>query len=72
MNVEVAPWSLFKEISSWLKVRMVLEVARFFTRRSSALVICKVMVRPLMAHEPLIVPVTPWERVLLMNPWGCN
>ena len=25
-----------------------------------------------MAHVPRIVPVTPWESVLLMNPWGRN
>ena len=51
---------------------MVLEVTLFFSRSSSALVIFKVMVLPLMVHVPRIVPVTPWERVLLMKPWGRN
>ncbi len=49
---------------------MVPEVTLFVTRSSSALVIFNVMVLPLMAHVPRIVPVTPWERVLLMNPRG--
>ena len=70
MNVEVSPRLLFIESSSWLKARMVLEVTLLFTRSSSALVIFNVMVLPLMAQVPRIVPVTPWERVLLMNPWG--
>src|SRR4029077_17799736 len=51
---------------------MVLEVTLLFTRSSSALVIFNVMVLPLMAQVPRIVPVTPWESVLLMNPWGRN
>ncbi len=51
---------------------MVLEVTLFFTRSSSALVIFNVMVLPLMAHVPRIVPVTPWESVLLMKPWRRN
>ena len=72
MNVEVSPRSLFIESSSWLKARMVLEVTLLFTRSSSALVIFNVMVLPLMAQVPRIVPVTPWESVLLMNPWGRN
>ena len=72
MNVEVSPRSLFIESSSWLNARMVLEVTLLFTRSSSALVIFNVMVLPLMAHVPRIVPVTPWESVLLMNPWGRN
>ena len=72
MNIEVSPRSLFIENSSWLKARMVLEVTLFFTRSSSALVMFNVMVLPLMAHVPRIVPMTPWESVLLMKPWGCN
>ena len=72
MNVEVSPRLLFIESSSWLKARMVLEVTLLFTRSSSALVIFNVMVLPLMAQVPRIVPVTPWESVLLMNPWGRN
>lgn len=72
MKVEVSPRSLFIESSSWLKARMVLEVTLLFTRSSSALVIFNVMVLPLMAQVPRIVPVTPWESVLLMNPWGRN
>lgn len=32
----------------------------------------QMMVLPLIAHEPRIVPVTPWESVSLMNPWGRN
>ena len=51
---------------------MVLEVTLLFTRSSSALVIFNVMVLPLTAQVPRIVPVTPWESVLLMNPWGRN
>jgi hypothetical protein len=31
-----------------------------------------VMVLPLTAQVPRIVPVTPWESVLLMNPWGAQ
>ena len=72
MNVEVSPRLLFIESSSWLKARMVLEVTLLFTRSSSALVIFNVIVLPLMAQVPRIVPVTPWESVLLMNPWGRN
>ena len=72
VNVEVSPRLLFIESSSWLKARMVLEVTLLFTRSSSALVIFNVMVLPLMAQVPRIVPVTPWESVLLMNPWGRN
>ena len=72
MNVEVSTRSLFIESSSWLKARMVLEVTLLFTRSSSALVIFNVMVLPLTAQVPRIVPVTPWESVLLMNPWGRN
>ena len=72
MKVEVSPRSLFIESSPWLKARMVLEVTLLFTRSSSALVIFNVMVLPLMAQVPRIVPVTPWESVLLMNPRGRN
>jgi len=72
VNVEVSPRLLFIESSSRLKAKMVLEVTLLFTRSSSALVIFNVMVLPLMAQVPRIVPVTPWESVLLMNPWGRN
>ena len=72
MKVAVSPRSLFIESSSWLKARMVLEATLLLTRSSSALVIFNVMVLPLMAQVPRIVPVTPWESVLLMNPWGRN
>jgi len=58
--------------SSGLNAMMVLEVALFLTRSSSAAVILSVMSLPWSVQVPRIVPVVPWESVLLINPWGRN
>ena len=55
---------------------IVLDVAPFAARASSALVIVNVMTLPAMAQVPRIVPATPCESVLLMKPrsrsWARN
>ena len=69
-NVEVFPAPSFTTSSVGLRLSIVLVVVLFNTRSSSALLMFNVTDFPLMAHVPRIVPVTPWPRVLLMNPRG--
>ena len=76
MNVEMSPVLLLTTISFSLNVSIVLVVALFERRTSSALLMFNSMDFPLIAHVPRIVPVTPWPRVLLINPrlrsWDTN
>jgi hypothetical protein len=64
----VVPVLLLTTSSFGLNVSIVLVATLFRTSTSSALPMVNDIVFPLIAHVPRIVPVTPWLRVLLMNP----
>jgi hypothetical protein len=66
----VSPTLLLTTISSVLNDSIVLVVSLFNRRSSCAELTFNVVILPLIAQVPRIVPVTPWPRVLLMKPRG--
>ena len=69
-KVEVSPLKSLITNSFRLNNSIVPVVALFKGVTFSALPILRVMTLLLIDHVPWIVPVTPWLRVLLMNPPG--
>ena len=55
-----------------MNASIVLEVILFLRFSFSALVTLRVITAPVVFQVPRIVPVTPGEKVLAMNPVGCS
>lgn len=68
---DVPPRSDFRTSIPSLNDTIVLEAILFLTRSSFAPVMFRRMMAPVIFHVPRIVPVTPWERVVAINPVEC-